>query len=206
MKRIAGGRLFAARSWATPWAAITAITAIASIGATSMLGMAVPPAAAADSAAAESYAGSFFKRQVLIVSNLDRALTLYRDLLGFVQDGGRANTSERSSYVYDVLQIPRDAQLRTTTLNAGTRQIRTLLLAEVRGIPVPPLTGPRRTATVINANGRFAQIIAGVEKLGLKRMSPHVLDSVDPKDGRGVEQAFEDWDGNVVLLYEFPGR
>jgi hypothetical protein len=64
----------------------------------------------------------------------------------------------------------------------------------------------RRIATVVNANGRFNEIIAAVERLGLPRKAPHVLDSVNPADGRGVEQAFSDWDGNIVLLYEFPGR
>ena len=181
------------RTWR--WTALTALLAV--------LAQAGWVANAADSA--DGYNGSLFKRQVLVVSSMDRALTLYRDVLGFAPDSG-VNVSEATSYTYDVMDLPREARLRSAALNAGKRQIRTLLLVEVAGVPVPRLTGVRRTVTVVNANGRFETIIAAVEKLGLPRKPPHVLDSVDPKDGRGVEQAFEDWDGNVVLLYEFPGR
>lgn len=156
-------------------------------------------------AAADDYAGPLFKRQVVVVSDIERALRLYRDVLRFQQDSG-INASESTSYTYDVLDVPRGARLRTSALNAGTRQIRTMLLIEVTGIPLPRQTGLRRAAAVVNANGRFAAIIAEVRALGLPLREPHVLDSVDPKDGRGVEQAFEDWDGNVVLLYEFPPR
>lgn len=156
-------------------------------------------------AAADDYTGPLFKRQVIVVSDIERALRLYRDVLGFRQDSG-INASESTSYTYDVLDVPRGARLRTSALNAGTRQIRTMLLIEVTGVPLPRQTGLRRAAAVVNANGRFAAIIAAVRGLGLPLREPHVLDSVDPKDGRGVEQAFEDWDGNVVLLYEFPPR
>jgi catechol 2,3-dioxygenase-like lactoylglutathione lyase family enzyme len=157
------------------------------------------------SAVADDYAGPLFKRQVVVVADIERALRLYRDVLGFRQDSG-INASESTSYTYDVLDVPRGARLRTSALNAGTRQIRTMLLVEVTGVPLPRQTGLRRAAAVVNANGRFAAIIAAVRGLGLPLREPHVLDSVDPKDGRGVEQAFEDWDGNVVLLYEFPPR
>lgn len=167
-----------------------------------LIGIAIPANAAEP---ADGYAGSLFKRQVVVVSDMNRALTLYRDLLGFQLDGP-INASESTSYTYDMMEIPRNARLRTASLNAGKRQIRTLLLLEVSGIPVPALSGPRRSATVVNANGRCKTIIAAVGKLGLPLKAVQVLDSVDPADGRGVEQAFQDWDGNVVLLYEFPKR
>jgi hypothetical protein len=40
----------------------------------------------------------------------------------------------------------RGARLRTSALNAGTRQIRTMLLIEVTRVPLPRQTGLRRAA------------------------------------------------------------
>jgi catechol 2,3-dioxygenase-like lactoylglutathione lyase family enzyme len=154
--------------------------------------------------AGAQYAGSFYKRQAIVVSDLDRALTLYRDLLGFELDGN-INRSEPTSYVYDVLEVPRTARIRTAPLNGGAVQSRTMLLVEITGVTVPPRTGVRTAAAVINANGRHARIIETVQKWGLTVRAPHVLESPVPGRAAGIERAFHDWDGNVVLLYEFPG-
>ncbi len=163
------------------------------------------PSIPADNARATApYAGSFYKRQALVVSDLDRALTLYRDLLGFQLDGG-INRSETTSYVYDALEVPRGARVRTAALNGGPVQSRTMLLVEVTGVPVPPRSGVRTSLSVINANGRHAEIIDAARRMGLTIRAPHVLESPTPGRPAGVERAFHDWDGNVVLLYEFPG-
>lgn len=152
-----------------------------------------------------AYAGSYYKRQAIVVTDINRALQLYRDILGFKPDGG-INVSSSDSYVYASLDIPRHARVRTTALNGGTVQIRTLLLVEVKGPAIRRNSGLQRSLSVINANGRFQEIIAAATALGLQLKAPSVLVSVNPADGSGVEQAFKDFDGNPILLYEFPGR
>ena len=55
-------------------------------------------------------------------------------------------------------------------------------------------------AVVINANGRFDEIMTAVKALGLRVKSPHPFTTADGDEA--IEQGFVDWDGNLVLLYE----
>jgi hypothetical protein len=87
-------------------------------------------------------------------------------------------------------------------LSAGPTQVRTLALLEVTGVRLPRKTGIRTTGAVINANGRLDAIIAAVRAKGLTVFGPRVLSSQG--QGEGIEQGFLDWDGNVIVLYQFP--
>jgi hypothetical protein len=77
-----------------------------------------------------------------------------------------------------------------------------LALLEVRGVPLAPKSGIRTTGAVINANGRLAEIISKAKGMGLTVFGARVLASVG--QGDGTEQGFLDWDGNVIVLYEYP--
>jgi hypothetical protein len=84
-------------------------------------------------------------------------------------------------------------------------QIRTLALLEVTGIALEPAAGIRRAAAVINANGRYEAIDAAITEMGLERMEPRPLGDPASPRGQGVELGFVDWDGNLIVIYEFPG-
>jgi catechol 2,3-dioxygenase-like lactoylglutathione lyase family enzyme len=146
------------------------------------------------------YAGSYYKRQLYVVTDMERALTLWRDVLGL--QPGAITTSGPNSYSREVFNVPADAQMRFCTLSAGPTQVRTLALLEVRGVPLPAKTGIRTTGAVINANGRLAEIITKAKTMGLTVFGPRVLASVG--QGEGTEQGFLDWDGNVIVLFEYP--
>jgi catechol 2,3-dioxygenase-like lactoylglutathione lyase family enzyme len=154
------------------------------------------PTQASDAA----YNGSYYKRQLYVVTDMERALTLWRDVLGL--QPGAITTSGPNSYSREVFNIPAEAQMRFCTLSAGPTQVRTLALLEVKGVTLPPKTGIRTTGAVINANGRLAEIIAKAQAMGLTVFGPRVLASVG--QGDGTEQGFLDWDGNVIVLYEYP--
>lgn len=149
--------------------------------------------------ASQAYDGAYFKRVNLVVSDLDRALTIYRDVLGF--DVDNVSESSEDSYSYPVFRIPRDAQLRFATLSAGTEQVRTLALTEVRGaeLPEPPDAGtPFRTASVIRVDDIEATF-EKIEDLG--------LDTTEAKYAGGTdfffwERAFVDYDGHLIVLYQ----
>lgn len=147
-----------------------------------------------------AYNGSYYKRQLYVVTDMERALTLWRDVLGL--QPGAITTSGPNSYSREVFNIPAEAQMRFCTLSAGPMQVRTLALLEVKGVTLPPKTGIRTTGAVINANGRLAEIIAKAQAMGLTVFGPRVLASVG--QGDGTEQGFLDWDGNVIVLYEYP--
>ena len=146
------------------------------------------------------YQGAYYKRQLYVVTDMERALTLWRDVMGL--EPGAITVSGPNSYSREVFNIPAEAQMRFCTLSAGPNQVRTLALREVKGVAVPPKTGIRTTGAVINANGRLADIIAQAKAMGLTVFGPRVLPSLG--QGDGVEQGFLDWDGNVIVLYEFP--
>jgi hypothetical protein len=62
--------------------------------------------------------------------------------------------------------------------------------------------GVRPVALVLNANGRLDEIMAKIKALGLKTVAPRPLPSAT--QGEGVETAFVDYDGHLVVLYQFP--
>ena len=147
------------------------------------------------------YDGALFKRGNIVVSDLERAYTLWIDLLGMQID--TENTPDADSLSYDLFNVPRTAPTRFATLNAGPQQPRTLGIYEVTGVPLDAQDGIRRGSVVINANGRLDAIRAALPGLGLSMLREKTLVTVDQQVG--IETGFYDWDGNLVVLYELEG-
>jgi hypothetical protein len=180
---------------ATPLAA--SLAGLAGAGLASAAQAQPGPAAAAPPPA---YEGSFFKRQLIAVSNMERALGLWRDVIGF--QAGAITTSGPQSYSREVFNIPARASLRFCTLSAGPQQVRTLALLEITGVRLPRQRGIRTAGAVVDARGRLEAIIGWATAQGLTVFGPRPL--TNPDQGTGTEQGFLDWDGNVVVLYQFP--
>lgn len=144
--------------------------------------------------------GPSFKRMTIMVANLDRTVRLWRDILGF--EVVVNPTSGADSYSYPVFNIARNASIRYAIVSAGPDQQRTFAFAEVKGQAVPVPQSPRVAAAVINANGRLAEIIQLATAEGMQVVPATVLRSAT--NGVGVEQAFVDLDGHLIVLYEFP--
>ena len=87
-----------------------------------------------------------FQRANYLVSDLERALLLYRDVLGlhveFIKD------SEADSYSYPVFEIDPAAALRFAVLSSPT-QPRVMALTEVQGVTLAAQRLPRRAAIVL---------------------------------------------------------
>lgn len=136
------------------------------------------------------------KRPNLVVSNLARSLTIYRDILGL--DASDISTSSANSYSYPVFKIPEGTPIRGVTLHEPGEQ-RVLALTELASLDLPrPSDGPHMSAVVIgvtNLPGMFEQIAA----LGLTITEPRVAGGAD---FTFVEQAFVDFDGHLIVLYE----
>jgi catechol 2,3-dioxygenase-like lactoylglutathione lyase family enzyme len=151
------------------------------------------PALAGD----EPYDGAHFKRVTLVVSDLDRSLEIYRDILGFSLDGISESSSE--SYSYPVFKIDPDATIRFATLSAGPEQVRTMALTEVAGMDLPKPGVPFMTATVIRVDD-LDGVFAKLEKLGLETVPGTVAER--PGEFKFKERAFVDFDGHLVVLYQ----
>lgn len=136
------------------------------------------------------------KRPNLVVSDLDRSLRLYRDILGFTVFA--VGESKPDSYSYPVFRFPPEARLRMATLSTKT-QVRTLALTELRGAQVPAQTHPHRAAVVIEVKG-IERVIERIRAEGLHVVPPTT--SKTPEGQTFVEQAFEDYDGHLIVLYE----
>lgn len=152
------------------------------------------PVAAGDG---DAYTGATFKRVTLVVSDMERSLTLYRDVLGFDLD--EVSESTKESYSYPVFNIDPAATIRFATLSAGDKQVRTLALVEVKGMELPAHGTPHMTASVIRVDDLDATI-EKVEALGLETVEPKL--SGRPGEFTFKEQALVDFDGHLVVLYQ----
>lgn len=139
-----------------------------------------------------------FQRANYVVTDLDRALQLYRDILGlrieFVEE------SEPDSYSYPVFEIERRATLRFCVLGTE-QQPRVMALTEVRGIELSPPTYPRRAAIVLD----IADIDGVVRDCGEHGFCVYPEERLETHDGRiGREVGIVDDDGNLVVIYHIP--
>ncbi|HYC05869.1 MAG TPA: VOC family protein [Azospirillaceae bacterium] len=174
-------------------ATVLALAAVLATAAPAALAQGTPAPAAK-----EEYKGSFFKRSTLLVSDIERSLKIYRDILGFRQDGGISENSP-TSYSYDVFNIDKSAKMRMAMLSAGDQQIRTLALTEVKGQKLVVPDSPRAAAVVINVKN-IKDIMAKVSAMGLKTIPGRP--SRTPEGITFQEEAFVDPDGHLVVIYE----
>ena len=138
-----------------------------------------------------------FQRANFVVSNLDRSLTFYRDVLGF--EVAFVKESDDASYSYPVFEIDRDAAIRFAVLSAPG-QPRVMALTEVSK-PLEDVPFPRRAAIVLEV----ADVDAVVE--GARSTGCHVYEEGEllTHDGRsGREVGLVDFDGNLTVIYRIP--
>lgn len=138
------------------------------------------------------------QRTTLLVADLERALRLYRDVLGFTV--AFVKDSDSASYSYPAFAIPPGARIRFATLDAGLVP-RALGLTEVQGALLPRPTGIRPAALVLETRG-LKELLRRIEStLPAVRVLP--AGELVTHDGRrGIEVALWDEDGHVIVLYE----
>ncbi len=136
-----------------------------------------------------------FKRAALIVADLDRALALYRDALGFTLQSIKQSAPD--SYSYEIFGIDPAARLRMAALDGPPGQERTLALLEV----TPPPTRPARpgSATVVELADVDRAVAAASILPGVKLFAERALHTHDGRVGREV--GLIDVDGHAVVLY-----
>jgi catechol 2,3-dioxygenase-like lactoylglutathione lyase family enzyme len=136
-----------------------------------------------------------FQRANFVVSDLDRALAFYRDVLGFTLE--HVQDSPRDSYSYPVFGIDRGASLRFALLSAPG-QARVMALTEIRGMALATVPGPRRSAIVLDV-GDIDGVVSRSRAAGLQ---VHPEERLVTHDGRtGREVGIVDPDGNLVVIY-----
>jgi len=140
--------------------------------------------------------GTHYKRITMVIADIDRSLTIYRDILGFTVH--HINESDADSYSYPVFQIPKEAKIRFCTLDSPD-QVRTLGFTEVKGIELPKERHPHMTASVIRVKD-LEQVMAKIAALGL--YTTEIETDTNTNGMTFKEQAFVDFDGHLIVLYE----
>ncbi len=139
--------------------------------------------------------GLLVKRSSLLISDLEQSLKIYRDILGF--SASPIMDTKSDSYSYQVFKIPKEAKMRLVNLDSDSQQ-RVLSLKEVKGITLPKLSAPHMSAVLIKVTN-LKEVMLKIEELGLKTSEFNV---VEGKRLRYKEQAFVDYDGHLIALYE----
>ena len=140
-----------------------------------------------------------FQRANFLVSDLERSLRFYRDILGFRVDF--IKDSEADSYSYPVFEIPRDRAMRFAVLSTAS-QVRVMALTEVAG-ELPAVPFPRRSAIVLEIPD-IDGVVAASRQAGLTVYDEEHLVTQDGREGREVGIADED--GNLVVIYFITSR
>ena len=139
-----------------------------------------------------------FQRANFVVTDIDRALTFYRDVLGleldFIKD------SPDVSYSYDVFEIDRSQPIRFAVLSSPS-QVRVLALTEIGGAELEPVPDPRRSAIVLEVSD-VDGVVAGAEGAGCRVYREEKLITHDGRVGREV--GIVDHDGNLTVIYHIP--
>jgi catechol 2,3-dioxygenase-like lactoylglutathione lyase family enzyme len=137
-----------------------------------------------------------FQRANFLVSDLDRALVLYRDILSMKVD--LIKESEEDSYSYDVFEIDRSIKLNFVLLSYEN-QPRVMALTELGKNSLAKASHPRRSAIVIEV----ADVDALLNKALKNNFKIYREEKLITHDGReGREIGILDDDGNLIVIYK----
>lgn len=136
-----------------------------------------------------------FQRANFVVSDIDRALTFYRDVLGFEVAFQYGHNPD--SYSFPVFEIPKEAELGFCVLSAPD-QPRVMALSQISNVELKPVPHPRRGAIVLEVADPDA-VMEGARALGLKVYEEGKLVTKDGRKGREI--GIVDFDDNLVVIY-----
>jgi catechol 2,3-dioxygenase-like lactoylglutathione lyase family enzyme len=143
------------------------------------------------------YVGSTFGRVNIVVSDMERALRLYRDILGFRMD--ILTVSPPTSFSYPLFNVDKDVQLRRAFLSGGNKQPWTIALTEVEGVKPYTPPSPFRSALVIDAPGPVEELKAKLAAEGIKVDAD--WDIPEPAFAARRDLSFTDHDGHRLVVF-----
>ena len=133
-------------------------------------------------------------RSHLLVSDMERALTIYRDILGFSVNF----LVDSLNVTYPMFDLDLRARCRTAFISEGRGAFGSLAMTEARGVELPRRETPHAFAIIVEVKaGRLLEIVAKVRALGLPNHDPMELDNPPRTDW-----SFTDYDGHRVVVFE----
>lgn len=136
------------------------------------------------------------KRPCLTVGDLTQSLLIYQDILGFQLI--YQSEAQKDSYLYSLFDLPKCASLTFVALSTKDN-LRALALTQVKGVELssPPLT--YSCALVIQVS-ELGKKIKKLKQLNLCVAEPNHFTTENNLSF--TEQAFRDFDGHRIMLYE----
>ncbi|WP_100092930.1 VOC family protein [Sphingorhabdus sp. YGSMI21] len=139
-----------------------------------------------------------FQRANFVVEDVDKALTFYRDVLGFEVTFRKGHNPQ--SYSIPVFEIPDGAELDFAILSLPG-QPRIMALSGIGKIRLEPVPYPRRSAIVLDVADPD-KVMAQSAALGLTVYAEGRLETHDGRIGREI--GIVDFDDNLVVIYLIP--
>ena len=137
-----------------------------------------------------------FQRANYLVSNRDRALLIYRDILGM--DLELIKQSEDDSYSYDVFKIDPSITIEFALLSYKDQpRVMALTIVGDGNLEINPL--PRRAAICIEVDD-VDDVLKQCEKNNFHYFKEEHLVTHDGREGREV--GILDDDGNLTVIYK----
>lgn len=159
-----------------------------------LLGLALSFSSVSFVAAADSIA---LKRVPIVVSDMERSLKLYRDILGLTVESD--NMMKPNAHDERVFNVPPGGLKRSVKFNLGPDQIRAVGLFEVEGYKGKDPKAPHDHGIVFRVT-RIDDIHAKAKAAGIR-----IVDFVDLTTSageKGRELTMLDPDGHLVLVYQ----
>jgi catechol 2,3-dioxygenase-like lactoylglutathione lyase family enzyme len=133
-------------------------------------------------------------RANILVSDMERALTVYRDILGL-----------QVNFLLDALDVapemfglPLDTKMRMAFLSEGKGAFGSLAISEAPGIERPPAQAPYPFCIIIEIyEGKLAGMLEQLREAGLEVGNAYELQQPDRTD-----VTFTDHDGHRITLFE----
>ena len=135
------------------------------------------------------------KRSVIMVSDLEKALSIYRDFLGFTEN--YRQMSETDTFSHLLFGIPSDTCTDFITLDLGEQQ-RVLALVAVND---PSLLSESARAGLVVQVASVEIAIAEAQGRGLRCLP--IKHELNPENGPPrSESAFYDYDANPIVIFD----
>jgi catechol 2,3-dioxygenase-like lactoylglutathione lyase family enzyme len=137
-------------------------------------------------------------RPNILVADMERALRVYRDILGF-----------RVNFLLDALDVapemfglPLDTKMRMAFISEGKGAFGSLALSEAQGVAIPAPQPPYPACIIIEVKeGRLAGILDQLRAEGLPVGTPYELSQPDRTD-----VTISDHDGHRLTLFELHAK
>lgn len=139
----------------------------------------------------------YIHRSNFVVADMDRALQLYRDILGLKADV--IMPVKPDSFMYDVFNIDRAAKLRIAFLSSPDNRFGAIGMTEVKGVELPPVPASYPSVLIVEIKGRFESVYEKVRAAKPKLDVGRIYELTNPSRR---EFPMTDYDGNRIIIMQ----